>query len=115
PWRCLGAYEETIDPKKGLPARFGSFPTKCWTVSVPFIGRLDLPSFVLWAGLVLNTIFYTLLAWGLWQVPLVIRRRRRRRLNRCVNCGYDRTSLAPGIVCPECASAPRVSPHTMAP
>jgi hypothetical protein len=33
-----------------------------------------------------------------------VRRMRRERRNRCVKCGYDRTGLAIGAVCPECGS-----------
>jgi hypothetical protein len=32
--------------------------------------------------------------------------RRRAKLNLCPNCGYDRTGLAPGAVCPECEAPP---------
>jgi hypothetical protein len=63
-----------------------------------------LPLYPLWPGFALNTIFYSGLAWGLWQVPLAIRRRRRRRLNRCVKCGYDRAGLAADAHCPECGT-----------
>jgi hypothetical protein len=56
----------------------------------------------IWPGLALNTLFYAGLAWGLWQVPLDIRRRRRRRMNRCVKCGYDRAGIAADAKCPEC-------------
>jgi hypothetical protein len=63
---------------------------------------LRLPWFPLWPGFALNTLFYAGLAWGLWQVPLAIRRRRRRRMNRCVKCGYDRAGIAADAKCPEC-------------
>jgi hypothetical protein len=71
-------------------------------MSDPSLGLL--PLHPLWPGFALNTIFYSGLAWGLWQVPLAIRRRRRRRLNRCVKCGYDRAGLAADAHCPECGT-----------
>ncbi len=58
-----------------------------------------------WPGFALNTIFYAALAWGLWQVPLAIRRRRRGRAGKCVQCGYDLAGLTSGSHCPECGPA----------
>ena len=62
------------------------------------------PSYPLWPGFVFNTILFSITAWGLWQVPLAIRRRERRRAGRCMRCGYDLAGLAVGAVCPECGS-----------
>ncbi len=93
---------------------------KKWTVGVvhvpwnrnPFpFQHLYLPLLPLWPGFALNTIFYAALAWGLWQLPLAIRRRRRRRKGLCVRCGYDlkgipidggEGALGGVRVCPEC-------------
>ena len=36
--------------------------------------------------------------------------RRRERMNLCKHCGYDRTGLAAGTVCPECGGA-AANPH----
>jgi hypothetical protein len=63
-----------------------------------------LPLCPLWPGFALNTLFYAAIAWGLWQVPLAIRRRRRRRMNTCIKCGYDRAGLVDGAACPECGA-----------
>ncbi len=65
-----------------------------------------LPIRPVWPGFALNTIFYALIAWGLWQVPLAIRRRRRRRKGFCVRCGYDLKGLTAGVPCPECGTQP---------
>ncbi len=72
----------------------------------PPIGKVLLPLAPLWPGFALNTIFYAALAWGLWHVPLAIRRRRRRRNGLCVRCGYDLKGLASGSPCPECGGPP---------
>ncbi|HMN40086.1 MAG TPA: hypothetical protein PKE29_04520 [Phycisphaerales bacterium] len=70
----------------------------------------------LWPGFALNTIFYAAVAWGLWrggwQIPLAIRRRRRRAKGLCIRCGYDRSGLpaSPPSPCPECG-APPTPPH----
>ncbi len=69
----------------------------------------SLPLLPLWPGFAINTVFYALIAWGLWQVPPTIRRRRRRRNGLCVRCGYDLKGLgglAGGSPCPECGTQP---------
>lgn len=63
-----------------------------------------LPLFPLWRGFALNTILYTLIALGLWQIRLEIRRRTRYVKGLCVRCGYDRAGIAPEAPCPECGS-----------
>ncbi len=74
-----------------------------WAAKVsPGLGRLELPLRPIWPGFALNTLFYAALAWGLWQLPLAIRRRRRSGKGLCVRCGYDLKGIAPGSPCPEC-------------
>jgi hypothetical protein len=66
-----------------------------------------LPIAPIWSGLAKNTLFYAAIAWGLMFLPGVIRRWRRYRRGRCMNCGYDLKGLgtgATGGVCPECGS-----------
>lgn len=74
----------------------------------PLCGGTTLPIMPLWPGFALNTIFYAVIAWGLWQVAWALRRRRRRRLGLCIKCGYDLKGLAAGAaaatLCPECGT-----------
>jgi hypothetical protein len=65
---------------------------------------VNLPLIPLWPGFALNTLFYAALAWGLWQVPIAIRRRCRRKAGRCDLCGYDLQGIAAGSPCPECGT-----------
>ena len=69
----------------------------------------DLPLRPLWPGFALNTLIYAALAWGLWQLPFAARRRRRKKRNQCLACGYSRAGLAEGAACPECGSASRIT------
>ena len=64
-----------------------------------------LPCMPIWPGFALNTIFYAALAWGAWQVPLAIRRRRRRARGQCVRCGHALAGLPAGSPCPECGTS----------
>jgi hypothetical protein len=79
-------------------------PRLDWRVplTLPGKGEIDLPAQPVWPGFVFNTLFYAVLCRALWQVPLALRRRRRRRLGRCSVCGYDQSDLPAGTPCPEC-------------
>lgn len=56
-------------------------------------------------GFAVNTIFYALIAFGLWSglVGAIgsVRRSRRRRRGRCIACGYELGGVS---TCPECGS-----------
>ncbi len=41
-----------------------------------------------------------------WSLDVFANRRARFKPHRCPKCNYDRTGLAPGVVCPECGSKP---------
>ncbi len=69
-----------------------------------WFGGESLPVIPLWPGFAVNTLFYAALAWGLWQVPLALRRRSRRRKGLCTHCAYDRTGIATDAPCPECGA-----------
>jgi hypothetical protein len=74
----------------------------------PFRFR-GIPLFPIWPGFALNTLFYAAIAWGLWRIPILIRRHRRRIRGLCLKCAYNRAGLAPGARCPECGHAPSPS------
>lgn len=93
-WRLAAPWNRPDSSEQG---GFLSLPvSKRW----PFLFKI--PIRPLWSGFVLNTIFYAALAWGLWQLPLAIRRRRRRARGRCPRCAYALTGLPPHSPCPEC-------------
>jgi hypothetical protein len=74
-----------------------------WHVRLPGSAEpVALPLRPLWPGFALNTLFYAALAWGMWQVPLAMRRRSRRRAGKCVKCGYDLRATPAASPCPEC-------------
>lgn len=67
-----------------------------------------LPYLPLWSGLILNTIFYAAICWGLLALPRLIRRTIRVRRGHCPRCAYDMHGL-PNTPCPECGHAFRVT------
>lgn len=72
-----------------------SGPPKPWRLRA-------LPVRPIWTGLILNTMLYALIIWGLWQLSFVSRRRRRRARGQCTRCSYNLIGLAPTAPCPEC-------------
>jgi hypothetical protein len=103
-WPCFALHARSLGPD-------ASHGTRLSGIHLPAIkGWLDpdstsspsLPLEPIWPGFALNTFFYAALAWGLWQIPLAIRRRSRRRAGKCVKCGYDLRATPAGSPCPEC-------------
>ena len=96
-------WQSYVDPDRALPAAFFSRPTrKPFTWRFRYMDGDDGFSFLipLWFPLLL-TIIPTGFAWR----PDIIARRRSRR-GACMKCGYARSGLAAGAVCPECGTAP---------
>jgi len=54
-----------------------------------------------WPGFVINSLLYAAAIAALLQVLVAIRCCARRRIGRCVGCGYPREGLL-DAVCPEC-------------
>jgi hypothetical protein len=100
PFRSLASWTRSefhgADPRKSPSPQI----TGEWS-----IGGVPLPLIPFWPGFALNTLFYAVLACGLYHVPRVIRRHRRARMNLCTECHYDRTGLAGDAKCPECGVA----------
>jgi hypothetical protein len=66
-------------------------------------GFVALPLRPIGAGLAINAVFYALVLAGLIYGPGRVRRARRRRGGRCIECGYELRGLTePG--CPECGA-----------
>ncbi len=107
PFRCLQSWREREFEFGALGRAARLHSSGEWAGNLPLAFPDSLPFVPLWPGFALNTIFYAALAWGLWQVPLAIRRSRRRRNGLCVRCGYDFTGLTVGSPCPECGTQPR--------
>lgn len=63
-----------------------------------------LPLRPMWVGFVTNSLFYSLILFGVWCVPLALnrlRRWRRRMTGRCEFCGYDMSGTC-ALRCSEC-------------
>lgn len=58
-----------------------------------------LPFHPIWSGLILNTLFYAVLIWGVVSGPGAARRAFRKHRNRCPACGYP---IGTSIICTEC-------------
>lgn len=94
-WYCNDySTDETLRPKVGF-------------VSVPLLNpdggwqRTAFPYLPLFPGLILNTLFYAAIWWGLLALPRLIRRTLRVRRGLCPRCAYDMRGLT-NAHCPEC-------------
>lgn len=67
-----------------------------------FYDATALPLRPIWSGFAINTLFYAVVLYGLWSMPLVARRAMRRREGRCATCGYDLRATRAQDPCPEC-------------
>jgi hypothetical protein len=64
--------------------------------------RRPIPVVPMWRGLLIDSLFWGGVLVAAVEVPLLLRRERRRRRNACLECGY---SLAGLTTCPECGRA----------
>lgn len=108
PWRCLHAW--TTSMWSGGQQLIEDHGTWVFKIGSHHFGPL--PVLPLWPGIALNTIFYAAIAWGLWRIPVLLRRARRRRRGWCIRCAYDRAGLAPGSPCPECGCEAPAAPRS---
>jgi hypothetical protein len=63
-----------------------------------------LPYTPVWPGLIGNTVLCAGICWVAGWGPRAVRGWRRAKQNRCVGCGYSRSGLAKGTLCPECGN-----------
>lgn len=69
--------------------------------------RRFLPLRPLWPGFAINTLFYTVILWGLFAAPLALRRRIRISRGLCPACAYP---IGESPVCTECGQ-PHLHTH----
>jgi hypothetical protein len=117
PYACAwGAVDEGLRLSMSVNSEVSSKDYGAAPISALYVGRpLDqsdphgiagyLPIAPIWSGLVIDTLFYGTIAWGLLFLPGTLRRWRRRRGGRCVKCGYDLKGLPAGAACPECGAS----------
>ena len=108
--RALGAVNDAVVLPDGSYARqmSGAFstpiidPSRSFKASTaPLALHTWLPYRPVWAGMLINTVFYTLLAWCVLAVLRAFRHARRMHRGRCPACEYDLGyDLRDG--CPEC-------------
>ncbi len=100
PMRCLVGHptDNAVSPSTTY---FGPWDTRLggagpW--AMPFAG-LILPLRPLWPGFLVNTLFFTPLAWVALTAPRLLRHAVRQRRGLCPHCAYD---LGDSPTCPEC-------------
>ncbi len=106
PFRALAARDELRILDHGEPffGPIGGWPlitTSTWNIRL-FHDPMFPPRIVLWRGLILDVLFYSVLI-GAWPFSRgVARPWFRRRRGRCEKCGYALAGLAADAPCPEC-------------
>ena len=115
---ALGEAEVVIDQAWGWPlaaVRRGSH-LKDWRMAwILGLSRIDQDNYVneillqrsdhiIWAGFVINTMFYAAIIWSLAFGPFAARRFVRNKRGHCIKCGYD-LGHADHRACPECGAA----------
>ena len=70
-----------------------------WFLNPFFEESTILPFHPIWSGLIINTLFYAVLIWGVVSGPGVARRAFRKYRNRCPACAYP---IGTSAICTEC-------------
>lgn len=68
--------------------------------------ELVLPTRIVWPGFVVDTVFWGAVWFAFLFLPRTLRTHARRRKNKCLACGYSRSSLNIETPCPECGNNP---------
>ncbi|MEM7229289.1 MAG: hypothetical protein AAF432_10805, partial [Planctomycetota bacterium] len=76
-------------------------PAKPWQFPPPRV----LPTTPIWSGIIINSLFYAVVAFIIVRTPFWIRHLIRARRNRCTQCGYPRGESS---VCSECGHGAEV-------
>ena len=102
---CVGGQKpgSPAAPQCGFAFGYQPMPFR-WTSSIVDSPTAWQDARPLWMP-TLAVLLITVVAWRLDTLA-----RRRARVNLCPKCNYDRAGLAPGAVCPECGTAPRLGP-----
>jgi hypothetical protein len=100
-WPMLGMradmrWDDDIKPMQGFYLRIPK-----WIPTRNKMFRIA-PIVPIWPGFMINVIVYCLGLCAIQGGARVVRARLRSRNGRCVNCGYEVSSLSAGDVCPEC-------------
>lgn len=103
PWRATWGWACTqMEDKRYVTRRRGHVeirtPHTTWSLRP---NTVELPYLPLWRGLILSTLFYAAIWWGLLALPRLIRRTLRARRGLCPSCAYDMRGLT-NSPCPEC-------------
>lgn len=105
-WECR---THLIGPKSYTQGHVATVPVRRKSVKGFDTGAF--PIRPLWIGFTVNSGFYAALWYGLYSIPVTIRRRLRVRRGLCPSCAYDMRGLV-NTPCPECGLAPRSNGST---
>jgi hypothetical protein len=101
--RRINGHNQAWDPTakiNGALVELGTWPNIAGSATWRAV-----PYHPLWVGLIVDSLFYGLIWFGLIQGIAVLRRRRRRIRGLCPRCAYDLRGRAPDqTVCPECGA-----------
>jgi len=94
--------EQSADPVAGAPYRyFHALIIETDSTYWPPSYRV-FPYWPTFPGFAINTLFYAAICWGLFAIPVALRRRRRINRGLCPSCAYP---IGASEVCTECGRA----------